>query len=52
MIEARGGIVALQNNWRLELVVYLWVIFLSLISAVSDSSDIFKRFFDVSTILA
>lgn len=25
MIDARGGIGALHGNWRLELVVYLWV---------------------------
>jgi hypothetical protein len=25
MIEAKGGVEALHENWRLELVVYLWV---------------------------
>jgi hypothetical protein len=25
MIEAKGGIGELHDNWRLELVVYLWV---------------------------
>jgi hypothetical protein len=25
MIEAKGGIGELHGNWRLELVVYLWV---------------------------
>jgi len=25
MIDAKGGIDALHDNWRLELVVYLWV---------------------------
>jgi hypothetical protein len=25
MIEAKGGVEALHKNWRLELVVYLWV---------------------------
>lgn len=26
MIEAKGGIGELHDNWRLELVVYLWVL--------------------------
>jgi len=26
MIEAKGGIGELHGNWRLELVVYLWVL--------------------------
>jgi hypothetical protein len=25
MIDAKGGVEALHENWRLELVVYLWV---------------------------
>lgn len=32
MIEARGGIEALQSNWRLELVTYLLVITLRVIA--------------------
>ncbi|KAJ5619101.1 hypothetical protein N7510_003085 [Penicillium lagena] len=29
MIEAKGGVENLHDNWRLELVVYLWAFFLS-----------------------
>lgn len=30
MIEAKGGIGKLHDNWRLELVVYLWVSYFTL----------------------
>lgn len=49
MIDAKGGVEALHENWRLELVVYLWV---QLATSTSGDTDIVQGLINVTANMA